>query len=250
MTTSTDSSRARGRTAAPGAAHAGGPRSTGRRRLLVTSHCILNQNAVVQPLARSSGVLRSAAEWALDQGYEIFQLPCPEFRFAGPHRAGASFDDYNTAEFHASNRELLGPVVERLRRYQDAGYEIVGGLHVQGSPACDPDTGNWITDLLAAAHEAGIEIDQLWQVPATPDGAFDPADPATSFGDPSTRAVYPADATTVSAQDRARLVCGATIPVRPAAPVPVALRVVPAAPAEPAPPARPVTQARPATAAR
>lgn len=33
-----------------------------KRRLLITSHCILNQNAVVQPLARSTGVMHSAVE--------------------------------------------------------------------------------------------------------------------------------------------------------------------------------------------
>ena len=84
------------------------------RRLLLLSHCVLNQNAVVQPLARSGGVMRSAVDWALDQGYELYQLPCPEFRFAGPNRAPASFDDYNTIGFHASNAKLLEPVMRQL----------------------------------------------------------------------------------------------------------------------------------------
>lgn len=155
------------------------------------SHCLLNQNAVVQPLARSTGVIRSAAEWALDQGYTIFQLPCPEFRFAGPKRPGASFDDYNTPEFHASNEELLGPVVDQLLRYQAAGYEIVGGFHVQGSPACDPDTGNWVTDLIRATEAAGITIRQLWQVPETAEGTVHAGDSRINFGPTIQRRVYP-----------------------------------------------------------
>jgi len=190
------------------------------RRLLIVSHCVLNQNAVVQPLARSAGVMRSAAEWALDAGYEIFQLPCPEFRFAGPHRAGASFDDYNTTAFHSSNARLLDSVIRHLLRYREAGYEIVGGLHVQGSPACDPDTGNWVTDLLDAAAAAGIEIRQLWQLPQTATGEFRSGDPQVSFGDPATRRCYPDDATSLTpaqAERRAALaatrISGPTLPV-------------------------------------
>jgi hypothetical protein len=172
--------------------------STKPRRLLIVSHCVLNQNAVVQPLARSAGVMRSAADWALAEGYELFQLPCPEFRFAGPHRRGASFDDYNTEAFHSSNSRMLEPVIRNLLRYRDAGYEIVGGLHVQGSPACDPDTGNWITDLLDAAAAAGIEITQLWQLPQTATGEFAGDDPQTSFGDPADRRCFPENATSLT----------------------------------------------------
>lgn len=176
---------------------AGGATSPARR-LLIVSHCVLNQNAVVQPLARSAGVMRSAVDWALDNDFELYQLPCPEFRFAGPRRSPASFDDYNTPRFHASNAALLEPVIRQLQRYRDAGYEIVGGLHVQGSPACDPDTGNWITDFLDAAAAAGIEIRQLWQLPQTASGAFDPDDPQTSFGDPAARRCFPETATSLT----------------------------------------------------
>lgn len=192
----------------------------GVRRLLIVSHCVLNQNAVVQPLARSGGVIRSAADWALTSGYELFQLPCPEFRFAGPHRAGASFDDYNTPAFHAANAQLLESVIRTLLRYQAAGYEIVGGLHVQGSPACDPDTGNWITDLLDAAAAAGIEIRQLWQLPQTATGEFRDGDPQTSFGDPAARRCFPDHATSLTPEqaDRRRAltatrISGPTLPI-------------------------------------
>lgn len=164
--------------------------------------------------------MRSATDWALANGFELYQLPCPEFRFAGPHRASASFDDYNTREFHDSNARLLEPVIRQLLRYQAAGYEIVGGLHVQGSPACDPNTGNWITDLLDAAAAAGIDIRQVWQVPQTATGDFDPEDPQTRFGDPSERSLYPEGAVSLTPAQVARrdsrvaLTDGPRIPVR------------------------------------
>lgn len=178
------------------------------RRILVTSHCVLNQNAVVQPLARSAGMMKSAVDWITEEGFGVVQLPCPEFRFLGPTRAPMTFDEYNTPEFHASNRGLLGPIVAQLKLYQDNGYEIVGGLHVQGSPSCDPATGNWIADLLEAAEAAGVVIKDLWQLPETESGLFDPTDPASHFGNPEQRAD--------GAVARGRLVhIGATIPVRP-----------------------------------
>ncbi|MDL9978419.1 hypothetical protein [Microbacterium candidum] len=198
------------------------PATESRPCILLVSHCILNQNAVVQPLARSSGVLFDAASWALEQGWGIYQLPCPEFRARGPLRDRDTFDGYNTEDFHRSNREILDPVIRQLRRYQDAGYRIVGGMHVQGSPSCDPDTGNWITDILAAAEAAGIVIETHWQVPKTADAAFRPDDPATVFGDPRSRRVYPDGAATPTAAQRASadhrravFLAGDRIPVRP-----------------------------------
>lgn len=159
------------------------------KRILLTSHCILNQNAVVQPLARSTGVMKSAVDWAHEEGYGIIQLPCPEFFFLGPNRPGMTNEQYDTPEFHQSNRGLIDPVIAQLKVYQDAGYEIVGGLFVQDSPSCDPGQGNWVTDILEAATAAGIEITQLWQIPNSETGTFDAADPATSFGPPANRAL-------------------------------------------------------------
>lgn len=161
------------------------------KKLLITSHCVLNQNAVVQPLARSTGVMQDATKWAVENGFTLFQLPCPEFRFAGPNRPSGSFEDYNTPDFHASNAELLTAVIAKIVQYRDAGWQIVGGLHIQGSPCCDPRSGNWITDFLSAAADANIDIEQLWQIPQTSTGAFDPGDPATSFGSPDSRKPLP-----------------------------------------------------------
>jgi predicted secreted protein len=178
-----------------------------QRRILITSHCVLNQNAVVQPLARSSGVMKSAVDWAYDEGYGIYQLPCPEFFFLGPHRPGMTVQEYDTPEFHESNRGLLGPVIQQLKTYQDAGYEIVGGLFVQDSPSCDPGVGNWVGDILEAAKDAGVEIKDLWQIPNTDSGHFDPADKQSHFGPPTDRQFLPL--TVKSGGDRELVGCRA-----------------------------------------
>lgn len=154
-------------------------------KVLVTSHCVLNQNAVVEPLARSDGMMRDAVHWATNHGYGIYQLPCPEFRFLGPGRPPMTTDQYNTPGFHASNQELIGPIIADLARLQNSGIRLVGALHVQGSPSCDPETGNWVADLLDAADKAGISIEMIWQLPETETGRFDPRSSRTRYGAPS-----------------------------------------------------------------
>lgn len=148
------------------------------KRLLLMSHCVLNQNAVVQPLARAEGAVRSAVEWAMDEGFGIIQLPCPEFAFLGPGRAPMTVAEYDTPEFHESNRRLLGPVIEELCRYRDAGYELSGALVISQSPSCDPTNGHWVRALLEAAEAAGLELGNLWQIPDSDSGDFDPSDPS------------------------------------------------------------------------
>ncbi|MGO1537971.1 MAG: hypothetical protein ACTHZ9_10215 [Leucobacter sp.] len=176
--------------------------------VLITSHCVLNQNAVVEPLARSTGVMHDAVNWAKEQGYGIYQLPCPEFAFLGPKRPPMSTEQYNTPGFHASNNQLLDMVVADLRRFHRSGARLIGSLHVEGSPSCDPDTGNWVSDLLAALEQADIPLTMIWQLPETETGSFDARSTRTRFGDPKQRAGTPGGLRLT------RTIAGATLPVR------------------------------------
>lgn len=152
------------------------------KRIIVVSHCVLNQNAVVSDEARSSGVMKSAVDWANEQEYGIFQLPCPEFTFLGPERPPMTAEQYDTPEFHDHNRIILKPYLEQLKVYQDHGYEIVGGIGISDSPSCDPGKGIFMRDFLSFAEQSGVKIDYFWQIPNTAEGLFDPADPKSVFG--------------------------------------------------------------------
>lgn len=152
------------------------------KKIIVASHCVLNQNAVVAEEARSPGVMKSAVDWANEQGYGIVQLPCPEFTFLGPERPPMTVEEYDTPEFHAHNRNILLPYVEQLKVYQDHGYTIAGGLGISGSPSCDPGKGVFMQDFLALAAEKDVHIDFFWQIPNTEDGLFDPADAKSVYG--------------------------------------------------------------------
>ncbi|XID94065.1 CD3072 family TudS-related putative desulfidase [Paenibacillaceae bacterium WGS1546] len=152
------------------------------KRLVVVSHCVLNQNAVVAGEARSPGVMASAVQWANEREYGIFQLPCPEFTFLGPERPPMTTEQYDTPEFHAHNRKILLPYLEQLRVYQDHGYEIAGGIGISDSPSCDPGKGVFMRDFLDLAQELGVRIDYFWQIPNTSEGLFDPDDSRSVYG--------------------------------------------------------------------
>lgn len=152
------------------------------KKLVVVSHCVLNQNAVVTGEARSPGIMTSAVQWANEQEYGIFQLPCPEFTFLGPERPPMTAEEYDTPEFHVHNRKILIPYLEQLKLYQDHGYEIVGGIGISDSPSCDPGKGIFMKNFFELAKEFGININFFWQIPNTSEGIFDPNQANSVFG--------------------------------------------------------------------
>ncbi|MNE54153.1 hypothetical protein D3C76_140830 [compost metagenome] len=152
------------------------------KQILVVSHCVINQNAVVGGEARSPGIMKAAVDWSNKQGYGIFQLPCPEFTFLGPERPPMTVQEYDTPEFHTHNRKILLPYIEQLKVYQEHGYTIVGGLGISDSPSCDPGKGVFMQDFLQIAAEHEVNIDFFWQIPNTKSGRFNPDDPKSVFG--------------------------------------------------------------------
>jgi predicted secreted protein len=152
------------------------------RKIIVASHCVLNQNTVIPDEARSPGMMKSAVDWIAEQGWGIVQLPCPEFTFLGPDRPGMTREQYDTPVYRRHCRTLLQPVVEQLEVYQVHGYSIVGGMGIANSPSCDPGRGVFMEEFQTMVRERGVAVDFWWQIPATAEGYFDPHDPASEFG--------------------------------------------------------------------
>ncbi|MEC0242191.1 hypothetical protein P4H66_20510 [Paenibacillus dokdonensis] len=152
------------------------------KQILITSHCVINQNTVIHGEARSAGVMKSAVDWASEQGYGIFQLPCPGFTYLGLDRQPMTEEELDTPAFHDHNFRILQPVIEQLKVYQNHGYEIIGGVGISGSSSCDPGKGIFMIDFLRLAKEQGVHIDFFWQIPNTEEGVFDPRDKKSVFG--------------------------------------------------------------------
>jgi len=118
------------------------------KRLVLLSHCILNQNAIVEPLARAPGALGGIVRTWLEAGVGLLQLPCPELLDRGPTRAQAERASYDTAAHRALCRRILEPVRAQVQAYRQAGYEIVGLIGIGNSPSCGVQT----------THEGGAVV--------------------------------------------------------------------------------------------
>ncbi len=135
------------------------------KRILLVSHCILNQNTVIENEARAEGAILSATEWAMKEGFGVLQLPCPEFTFLGLNRPPMTYEQYNTPEYRKHCRGILEPVLNQAKEYLKNGYEIPGLLGIKGSPSCDPSRGIFMEELIALFAENEINLKTLWYLP-------------------------------------------------------------------------------------
>lgn len=116
------------------------------KKLVVTAHCILNQNSVVVPYAREMKTFKPFLEKCLEENIGILQLPCPERSVYGLKRWGHVKDQFEHPGFINPAKEALSYFVDEIREYLDNGYEFLGIYGIQGSPSCGVNLtcrGNW-----------------------------------------------------------------------------------------------------------
>jgi predicted secreted protein len=132
------------------------------KKLILLSHCILNQNSVVLPLARSKGGF-PIAKSLLDQGLGIIQLPCPEFKFLGPERKPMNKEEYDSPEYRTLCRELFAPILEDIKKYLAQDYSLVGIMGINESPTCSI-TGNrgiFMEEIFSMLNGEAIDINHF-----------------------------------------------------------------------------------------
>lgn len=106
------------------------------KKIIVVSHCILNANAKVGPLAEYPGVLCSVMDDFIKDGTGIVQLPCPESSYLGINRWGMCYEQYDHPKFRRHCRRILKTSIDQLEAFIAAGYEIIGVIGADGSPNC------------------------------------------------------------------------------------------------------------------
>lgn len=104
--------------------------------IIYISHCILNQNSVVKPLARSSGAYASIIDEIMINGIGIEQLPCPEMLYLGMDRKPMTKEEYDTLDYNALCKELADRCKLEIDEYISKGYNIVGIIGIKESPTC------------------------------------------------------------------------------------------------------------------
>lgn len=105
-------------------------------KVVVVSHCLLNANAKVKPLALYPGVLCAALDHFIRNGTGIVQLPCPETSYLGIDRWGMCREQYDHPKFRRHCRNILLPCVDQLEALSASGCDITCVIGVDGSPNC------------------------------------------------------------------------------------------------------------------
>ena len=137
------------------------------KNIVLVSHCLLNQNSVVLPLARAKGMYKALVEVIKDREIGILQLPCPEIIHLGIERKPMTKQEYDTEDYRRLCRELLKPIIIQLEFYKASDYNLVGIIGIDESPTCSLDTkGIMMEEFYKSLEEYHIELSNI-AVPTT-----------------------------------------------------------------------------------
>ena len=130
------------------------------KKVIFTSHCILNQNTVVCPLARAKGGYREVIQELMDNEIGIHQLPCPEYRHLGLKREPMSKNQYDTPEYRELCKNISKDAINIMKEYLNNDYEIAGLMGIYRSPTCSIKDvrGIFMEELLDLVEKEGIHL--------------------------------------------------------------------------------------------
>lgn len=139
--------------------------------MVFVAHCVLNQNAKVNQCAHYPGVMRELAEYLVESGLGIVQMPCPELTYLGLDRqmdtrmvGTVESEDTRIAvrmresAARSACSRLVEDIAYQMGEYRKNGFEVVGILGINGSPTCGVET-NWSED--KEAPGAGVFLQAL-----------------------------------------------------------------------------------------
>lgn len=108
-----------------------------QKTLMLTAHCVLNQNAVIRDWERAPGAFNKLVKVLLEENVGILQLPCPEMAFLGEGRPPKTKEEYDTPAYRVLCQQLVAPLVKQVVEYHNNGYRILGLLGIGESPSCE-----------------------------------------------------------------------------------------------------------------
>ena len=130
------------------------------RRVVVLSHCLLNENTRYLGGARRAGCIREVTDACVAQGLGIVQLPCPEQQFWGGVLKRRMLRLYGLqrrsrilarvllamlpaiqAWSRLAFRRLARAEAHRIEDYLRSGFDVVAVVGVDGSPTLNASEG-------------------------------------------------------------------------------------------------------------
>ncbi len=140
------------------------------KKLILVSHCILNQNAKLDECAHYPGAILEVIQLLVGKGFGIIQMPCPELIQLGLDRQTdksanptVMSEDTRIAKLmHEKKAQLLcdkiaDDIIYQIEEYRKHNFEVVGLLGINGSPTCGVETA-WENDLEIAGYGVLIKI--------------------------------------------------------------------------------------------
>ena len=142
------------------------------KRVIIASHCILNQNSRIATCAFSEAQTPGVVEFCLENKIGIIQGPCPETELLGLTRSGMdinALDGSYIAEDGEIYDQLKSPrlaprlqamaqnLIAQAKQYLDQGFDVLGILGIAGSPAC----GVSLTYYKTMTEGQGAFVEQL-----------------------------------------------------------------------------------------
>lgn len=122
------------------------------KKVILVLHCLLNQNARIDGCGYFPGAMGEAARAVVDSGIGVLQMPCPELHGLGLDRSGSIRDGKQIGIREALLegpgekvcRALVQHVMEAVGEYRKHGFQIVGVIGNDGSPACGINSAHFV----------------------------------------------------------------------------------------------------------
>jgi predicted secreted protein len=105
-------------------------------KVVVCTHCILNQNAKLEGIAGWPGMIEEVITIIGRSGAGILQIPCPEVIYEGIGRFDKSVEQYRCHTFKSLSKTIASGVVDQIENYLSWGYQVPAILAIDGSPTC------------------------------------------------------------------------------------------------------------------
>ena len=106
------------------------------RKVVFSSHCILNQNAKLEGIATWPGVIEPVVHVITRNHVGIIQMPCPETLYEGIRRFDKSIEQYRCPAFCELCDKIAEQTAHEMENYLTSGYRVLAVLAIDGSPSC------------------------------------------------------------------------------------------------------------------
>lgn len=123
------------------------------KKIILVSHCILNQNSISDGTADYPGTVESILKLLIQSKVGIIQMPCPELLCLGLDRGDVHGGERDVVVENTRIRKnienpnsieiinnLVNQIVFQIEEYTRNGFTVIGIIGVNRSPSCGINT--------------------------------------------------------------------------------------------------------------